>query len=595
MESHNILAQTSSAGRASEQPTGRRPFRARRPRAPAPETDEQLVLERYRLLERLGAGGFGVVWRAHDELLQRDVAVKRIWLGPDGDADRAAREAQATARLSHPAIVALYEACPVGEAFYLISELVCGQTLAGLIATGELADEQVIAIGLALIDALEHAHDRGVIHRDIKPQNVLIPDRLEEPHPREHLAAAKLTDFGGASLAEEDALTRTGDVLGTLAYMAPEQSEGREVGEEADLYALALVLYEALSGVNPVRGPTPAATARRIGRRLEPLGRLRRDLPRTLTAALDRGLAPNPRDRGTLEELREALEEGLEQAPRRTPARRPRGPAPVEPTRQAIAGSHDRAPRRPRPAPHREPLEQPLPAPARPDPLTAGGPGLPRLLWCALGLLLIGWEIAAGRPGVGLVVLVALLGLAAMPARPLTGSVPAIWIGCALAPALGVLGLAGAYPAIAGQASRLRQRFVLGAVGYWWLRLAEPLLGRDLWLGSPAGTPPRAVWEGSLQSAATHVVHPLLSLGVLAGAAVWGTAGALLPLIVRGRSAALDVLAAAAWAAGLALAAARVDSGLAVGLAHPMPRGAVLGAVLGALIAIAARALRGPV
>src|SRR5438132_11960124 len=107
-------------------PFQRRPGRRPPARVPwgEPAAEGALVLERYRLLERLGAGGFGVVWRARDELLQREVAVKRIWLGPDGDGDRAAREAHASARLSHPAIVALYEACPVGDAFYLISELV---------------------------------------------------------------------------------------------------------------------------------------------------------------------------------------------------------------------------------------------------------------------------------------------------------------------------------------------------------------------------------------------------------------------------------------------------------------------------------------
>ena len=602
MESHDTLVQPY---RASEPPIRRGPFRARGPRAPteSPAGEQQLVLERYRLLERLGAGGFGVVWRARDELLHREVAVKRIWLGPGGDSERAAREAQASARLSHPAIVALYEACPLGEAFYLISELVQGQTLAGLIAAGELEDRQVLGIGLALIDALEHAHERGVIHRDIKPQNVLIPDRPEAPRSREHLAAAKLTDFGGASLAEEDALTRTGDVLGTLAYMAPEQSEGREVGEEADLYALALVLYEALSGVNPVRGPNPAATARRIGTRLEPLHRARRDLPRMLTAALDRALGVDPRDRGTLEELRIALQEAADGAPE-PPLRRRYGgpllrPAPIgSAPRGEPAGS-----RRPRRAPSPATLDEPerqapaaaplLPAPS--DPFTAGGPGLPRMIWCALGLAMIVWEVAAGRSGVGLLILAALLALAVMPSRPATGSVPATWIGCALAPALGIVGLAGAYPAIAGQASQIRQRFALGAVGYWWLRLAEPLLGRHLWLGPAAGTPPRAVWEASLQSAAANVIHPLLSLGVLAGALLWGLAAAVLPLIVRGRSAALDLIAAAVWTAGLAVAASRVDSGLGSALAHPSPRGAVLGAVLGAMIAIAARALRGPV
>ena len=261
------------------------------------------MLERYRLHERLGAGGFGVVWRASDELLQREVALKRIPLGAGDDGDRAMREALVCARLSHPAIVALYEACVRDRAMYLISELVEGRTLGSLITEGNLPDRQVFEIGIALCGALAHAHDRGVIHRDIKPQNVLVPDRCEQP-----LQAAKLTDFGGASLAGEDILTRTGDVLGTLAYMAPEQSEGKPAGEPADLYSLALVLYEALCGVNPVRGANPAETARRIGRPVEPLARRRPDLPPALTVAIDGALATSPPARGGLRELRCALE-----------------------------------------------------------------------------------------------------------------------------------------------------------------------------------------------------------------------------------------------------------------------------------------------
>ncbi len=164
---------------------------------------DDLVLGRYRLLECLGAGGFGVVWRAHDELLHREVAVKRVSLPPDGDSERASREALASARLAHPAIVALYEACAVQEAFYLISELVHGSTLAQLIASRECSDEEVLEIGVALCCALSHAHARGVIHRDIKPQNVLVPDQLDQRvrMPEGFICAAKLTDFGGASLA----------------------------------------------------------------------------------------------------------------------------------------------------------------------------------------------------------------------------------------------------------------------------------------------------------------------------------------------------------------------------------------------------------
>ena len=265
----------------------------------APGGPGSLVLGRYSLCERLGAGGFGVVWRARDELLGREVALKRISL-PDGGSERASREALAAARLAHPAIVALYEACAASDAFYLISELVRGETLARLIATHDLDDARVLGIGIALVDALAHAHARGVIHRDVKPQNVLVPYESHgaTPAPRGSPAVAKLTDFGGARLAGDDVLTRTGDVLGTLAYMAPEQSDGGEVGEAADLYSLALILYEAFSGVNPVRGPTPAATARRIGRPLQPLERSRGDLPPSLTCALDRALAPCPDDRG---------------------------------------------------------------------------------------------------------------------------------------------------------------------------------------------------------------------------------------------------------------------------------------------------------
>ena len=163
-----------------------------------------------------------------------------------------------------------------------------------------------------------------------------------------------------------------------------------------------------------------------------------------------------------------------------------------------------------------------------------------------------------------------------------------------LAPVLGLAGLAGAFPAIAGQATAWRKRAALGALGYWWLTLAEPLLARHLWLGEPPGTPARAVWEGSLSSTAVHVIGPMLSLGVLFGATLWATGSVLLPWLVRGRSAVLDVVAATMWSAAIATAAPALDSGL-FAHAHPSPRGAVLGAILGGALAVAARALRGPV
>jgi eukaryotic-like serine/threonine-protein kinase len=573
---------------------------------------EELVLERYRLLERLGAGGFGVVWRAQDELLRREVAVKRVFLRePPIDGERASREAHAAARLSHPAIVALYEACAVDDAFYLISELVDGDTLATLIAEESLEDEEILEISLALAGGLSHAHARGVIHRDIKPQNVLVPHQADDDAtPQTLLAAAKLTDFGGASLVGEDALTRTGDVLGTLAYMAPEQSEGREVDARADLYSLALVTYEALSGINPVRGATPAATVRRIGRRVTPLERERRDLSPTLTRALDRALAPEPRERGTLEELRLVLVETLENGigrprwPRRSHGtREPRlaDQTAMQPPPHVHARSSEapetRLPRvTPAPAHEHRRSQLDVQEPAADEHVTlAWQPGLPRGVWLAGAAILVGWQAFSGRTGVALLAFAALAPLAVLPTDRGRSRIGVRWLSCALAPVLGLAGLAGAFPAIAGQASRWRDRAAVAALGYWWLALAGPLLDRRLWLAYPSATPPRAAWETSLGLTASHVIGPLLALGVLLGAMLWAAGAVILPWIVRGRSAALDIVAVAFWSAAIAAAAPMLDAGLSAHSSYPSPRGAVLGAILGGAVAVAARALRGPV
>ncbi|MGB9183552.1 MAG: serine/threonine-protein kinase, partial [Solirubrobacteraceae bacterium] len=289
--------------RADEQaPTA--PTRSRRTSSPPPAP---VVLERYRLQRRLGAGAFGTVWLARDERLERDVAVKilpreRIVGG------RFEREARAAARLSHPGIVTLYEATVDDDGAYLVSELVRGRTLGALLEEGRLSDRDIIGIGIALCDALAHAHDEGVVHRDVKPSNVLVPTRPVTP-----AQVAKLTDFGVARLVGGDTLTMTGDVIGTLAYMAPEQAEGREAGASADLYSLALVLYEALTGINPVRITSTAQRARRLGAHLPPLRRQRHDLPRTLGSGIDFALRPHPRERGRISDLRQALVAAHEQ------------------------------------------------------------------------------------------------------------------------------------------------------------------------------------------------------------------------------------------------------------------------------------------
>jgi eukaryotic-like serine/threonine-protein kinase len=561
-----------------------------------------LLLARYRLIERLGAGGFGVVWHAHDERLDRPVALKRIPLPSEQDRERATREARATARLSHPAIVALYEARADEDAFYLVSELVRGDTLASLIAEDALADADTLEIGSALCEALEHAHARGVIHRDVKPQNVLVVREEDGPSRTPASPPAKLADFGGATLAGGEALTRSGDVFGTLAYMAPEQSEGEEVGPAADLYSLGLVLYEALSGVNPVRGRTPADTARRIGAPIEPLARRRRDLPRELTRAVDDALACDPKRRGTLGDLHDAFADALACAlrprlfARRTDIHAARSPAwcsledspeeGVSKTREAgadpaAAGAVTAS----GPAlQNGAPLERSM-AEERPGPLVA----LPRVLWLGGILTLAVWQAAQGRVGVSLLVLAAGAPLLLLPRRAGPG-----WLAAALAPVLGLAGLAGAFPALAGQRSSWRARAALAVLGFWWLALAEPLLARHLWLGPPAGLPPRALWEASFDTTSKQVIGPMLTFELLIGALAWAIAAAILPWIVRGRGAALDAAAAVVWTVGLLAAVPLLGHALLAHFNQPSPRGALFGAVCGCALAVGARALRGP-
>jgi serine/threonine-protein kinase len=261
-----------------------------------------LVLNRFLIERRIGSGGFGVVYEAWDGRLERPVAVKAI--DSRGAASkRVLREAQAAARLNHPGIVTLYEMGEEDGNALLVTELVDGSTLSRLSTDGELSDREIGEIGADLCEALDHAHSRGVVHRDIKPQNV----QVTEGEPR-----AKLMDFGIARLNDGSSLTAPGDVVGTLAYMSPEQAEGRPAGPEADIYSLALTLYECWSGENPCRRSTPAATARAIGARSKSLRRLRPDLPRELTDAVDGCLSPRPGRRPGLEDLGTAIEDSLD-------------------------------------------------------------------------------------------------------------------------------------------------------------------------------------------------------------------------------------------------------------------------------------------
>ena len=219
--------------------------------------NDQLILDRYRLVERLAAGGSAEVWRAHDEQLDRPVAVKRLHphLLPDAASrQRLVAEARAAARLSHPAIVGIYDVDATGESPAIVMELVDGESLAARIdRDGPLPEREAVGITADIADALYHAHQQGVVHRDVKPGNVLLGTD----------GRTRLVDFGIAHslAASAERLTLTGTVIGTLRAMAPEQLNAGPITPRTDLYGIGAVLHEALTGRPPYPTSSPVALA----------------------------------------------------------------------------------------------------------------------------------------------------------------------------------------------------------------------------------------------------------------------------------------------------------------------------------------------
>ncbi len=421
-----------------------------------------LVLERYRLMERIGRGGFSTVYRADDLKMGRQVAVKVIQRSEELSG-RAGREARAAAKLSNPHIVTVFELAEDEQNVYLVSELVEGTTLARCIAEASLVDRDAIKISLQVLEALGHAHGRGVIHRDIKPDNIMLAGGRD--------VQAKVMDFGIAQLENTQRLTRQGDVIGTLAYMSPEQADGRPVDGATDVYSTALTLYECLAGFNPFKGEGAAETIARINAGALPLLQLRPDLPESLSGLIDEAMEPDPSLRLGLRSFAAGLAEHL--------------PAGAAEQKTALLR---RARRR--------------------------GPGLPQVLADRLGFLaprvanaalaaLVAWaaaESSAYYPlswrlplvlgaslAVGLLPRLGLAALAVMALLPvaafsmalgafLAGAVAAYyfvfglaWPRVALLPALaaglGALGLGLVYPAVAGSLGRLRRGLVLALAG----------------------------------------------------------------------------------------------------------------------------------
>jgi tRNA A-37 threonylcarbamoyl transferase component Bud32 len=272
---------------------------------------------RYLLEEEVAAGGMGAVWRARDRVLGREVAVKvlheRLAHQPDL-LERFRLEAVAAARLSHPNVVRVFDTGIDDGVCFIVMELFHSTTLQTRLADGPLPPAEAASIARGMLQGLAHAHREGIIHRDVKPANVLI----------DPTGLVKVTDFGiaKAAFATSD-LTTTGELLGTARYLAPEQVDSRAVDHRADLYSSGVVLYEALAGRPPFEGRTHIATATmRLTTDPPPPGALRPGIPRALEAATMRALARDPNGRfQTAEEMSAALD-------RAAPAPRARG-API--------------------------------------------------------------------------------------------------------------------------------------------------------------------------------------------------------------------------------------------------------------------------
>ncbi|HLW66865.1 MAG TPA: protein kinase, partial [Gemmataceae bacterium] len=272
--------------------------------------------DRYEILSELGRGGMGVVYKARDRELKRLVAIKMILAGAFADNEQLARfrlEAEAVARLDHPNIVQIYETGTEDGRPYFVLEFLGGGTLAQMITGKSLPPHEAAALVQKLAEAVDYAHQRGVVHRDLKPANILLEggDELRDvtsaqceselPLTTHHsaLTTVKIADFGLAKLetAEGGVQTKTGDVLGTPSYMAPEQAAGLpgSVGPAVDIYALGAILYECLTGKPPFDAPTPVETLRQVVESEAPsVRRLRREVPRDLDTIVAKCLEKAP-------------------------------------------------------------------------------------------------------------------------------------------------------------------------------------------------------------------------------------------------------------------------------------------------------------
>jgi pimeloyl-ACP methyl ester carboxylesterase len=262
------------------------------------------LFRHYRIVDKVGEGGMGVVYRAHDTVLERDVALKFILHGPSLDSEqgsRLRREARALAALNHPNIVTIYEIGDADGGPFLALEWVGGGSLADMAGSGPLPVHTFVRVAGATADALAAAHGRGIVHRDVKPANVLLTED----------GRVKLADFGLARFSEADDVTRSSGLWGTVAYMSPEQLRGEMPGPAGDVFAFGVMAYEMLAGKRPFQGAGHAGLiAAILDGRHTPLLEARADVPGALAAIVERCLVSDPAQRfGDAAEVAKALQQ----------------------------------------------------------------------------------------------------------------------------------------------------------------------------------------------------------------------------------------------------------------------------------------------
>ncbi|HEY6962351.1 MAG TPA: serine/threonine-protein kinase [Gaiellaceae bacterium] len=285
-----------------------------------------LFLGRYRPIRPLGSGGMGHVWLARDERSGLDIALKIVAReGKSGH--RAEREARAAASLRHERCQRIISLARDPSHVYIAYEYVPGRTLREAMRGGELDDRAALEVSAQIADALAHAHSKGIVHRDVKPSNVLLAES--------GAVDVRLLDFGLAQMAEFDTLTALGDIPGTLAYISPERLQGLAATPAADVWALGVLLWEALAGQHPFWGGDLTETSRAIERGAPPLRELRPDLPDHVLEIVSSALLVNPQRRPTAERLANELRS----LPKR---RRKKGSKPTAPARPRTAVAAER-------------------------------------------------------------------------------------------------------------------------------------------------------------------------------------------------------------------------------------------------------------